>query len=133
MRLDAYPLLRRAIHFLKWTICIAVVVFGVKYCFESKARVHAGEPPHRWSIQVPDILNGAYTAKYTFINRDTILLRLYRTGDPTLLAERTYTEHGVDLHWSDHELIYDTSEDFYLGGSIQLPPTRVDRLLAKLP
>ena len=119
--------------FLKWMLYIAIVIFGIKYCSDARARAHAGEYPHRWRIDVSNYPNGDYTAKSTFIGRNTILLRLYRTGDTTLLAERTFTEHGVALRWTKDMLIYDTSEDFYLGGGIELPPTQIDRLLAKLP
>jgi len=127
---DFRGVFRRSGRFLQWTLGIVIVLFGIKYCVEVKARVHAGESPHRWTIEVSDIQQGAYTAKSTFIGRETVLLRLYRTGDSTLLAERVYTEHSVALLWTDGWLIYDTSLD---DGAIQLPPTRLDRLLAKLP
>lgn len=62
-----------------------------------------------------------------------MVLRLYRTGDSTLLAERMFTEHGVELSWAEDELIYDTADESFLGSGIQLPPTRLDNFLAKLP
>lgn len=130
---DFRDLFRRVACWLQSALWVAVVLFGLKYCFEANARAHAGESPHRWWVEVSRVHNGAYTVKSTFIRRDTVLLRLYRTGDSTLLAERTYTEHGSQLRWVDHELIYDTSDDSYLDGGIQLPPTRIDRLLAMLP
>lgn len=130
MRLDIRAVLRRAGRVLRWTLCATFILFAVKYCFEVKARLRADNRPDEWWSEVSPIQDGAYTARLVFTSRDTILLRLYRTGDPILLAERVYTEHGVALLWTDGWLIYDTS----LGdGAIQLPPTRLDRLLAKLP
>ncbi|WP_159270982.1 hypothetical protein [Variovorax boronicumulans] len=127
-------MLRRSAHLLRWTLCIALLLFGIKYCFEVKARVRADNHPDRWWSEVSPIQGGAYTARLAFVSRDTILLRLYRTGSPTLLAERTYREHGVALSWTDDGwLIYDTSDTSYDEGSIQLPPTRLDNLRAKLP
>ncbi|SCX54107.1 hypothetical protein SAMN03159363_1419 [Variovorax sp. EL159] len=114
-------------------LCIVIVFFGIKYCFEARGRIGADKKPDRWWTSVSDFPNEEYTAMSTFTSRDTILLRLYRTGDSTLLAERTYREHGVDIFWTEHELIYDTADDSYLGGGIQLPPTRLDNFLAMLP
>lgn len=126
-------MLRRSTRILRWTLCVAVVLFGIKYFFEVKARIRADNHPEEWWSEVSPDRGETYTAKLVFINRTTILLRLYRTGDPTLLAERTYTEAGVALGWSDDELIYDTADESFFGGGIQLPPTRLDNLLAKLP
>ncbi len=96
---------------------------------DAKARFDA-QSQGDWQVEVSDTNNGAYSAKYTVVSRDDIVLRLYRTGDATLLAERTFREHGVEIHWTDDELICDTSAD---DGAIHLPPTPLDRLLARLP
>ena len=112
---------------------IVILLLGIKYCFEARARVRADDNPDGWWSSVSDVQDGAYTARRAFVSNDTILLRLYRTGDPTLLAERCYQKHGVEILWTEHELIYDTADDSYLGGGIQLPPTRLDRFLARLP
>ena len=127
-------LVHRGIRLCKWTLCAVIILFGVKYCFEARARHSADNETARWWTDVSTQPDWNYTAKSTFISHDTILLRLYKTGDPTILAERTYTEHGVNLFWTRSGwLIYDTSDESYLGGGIQLPPTRLDRFLAKLP
>ena len=53
-------------------------------------------------------------------------LRLYRTSDMKLLAERTYFAAGkVALYWTPDFLIDDSSQN---DGMIALPPTRLDRL-----
>ncbi|WP_447773715.1 hypothetical protein [Variovorax boronicumulans] len=131
---NARAMLHRSARILRWALCIALLLFGIKYCFEVKARVRADNHPDRWWSEVSPIQDGAYTARLVFVSRGTILLRLYRTGEPTLLAERTYTEHGVELSWTDDGwLIYDTSDTSYQEGSIQLPPTRLDNFMAKLP
>ncbi|MDO9402541.1 MAG: hypothetical protein Q7T87_00760 [Polaromonas sp.] len=126
-------LVHRVIRFCKWTLFVSILVRGVKYGFEAKARYRAASDPSGWATEFSDYPNSEYTAVSKFVSYDTSLLRLYPTGDPALIAERTYTEHGVNLHWSAQELIYDTSDDSYLGGDIQLPPTRLDRFLARLP
>ncbi|RQO37504.1 hypothetical protein DBV14_32170 [Variovorax sp. KBW07] len=119
---------------MRLALCVAVVLLGVKYCFEAKARFRADGHPEAWWSEVSPDRDETYTARLAFIGRTTILLRLYRTGDPTLLAERSYTEAGVALRWTDDGwLIYDTSDTSYEEGSIRLPPTRLDNLLAKLP
>lgn len=122
--------LRRGIGFVRWVLCITLVLFGVNYCVAANDRARASANTGDWETSISDTHGGAYTAKYIVMHRDKILLRLYRTGDPALLAERTYQEHGVAFVWTEHALIYDTSED---DGGIRLPPTRMDRLLAKLP
>ncbi|WP_341893433.1 hypothetical protein [Variovorax sp. YR752] len=124
---------RRGARVLLWTLLIAILLFGIKYCFEARARVRADNNPDGWWSSASDVQDEAYTAKRASIGNNTILLRLYRTGDPTLLAERSYQKHGVEILWTEHELIYDTSDASYLGGGTQLPPTRLDNFLAKLP
>ncbi|MCA8257059.1 hypothetical protein LGM89_27670 [Burkholderia sp. AU31624] len=75
---------------------------------------------------------GRYTAQYAYLGRDRILLRLYRTSDMRLLAERTYEyPDAVRLVWTKESLIFDTAVDS--GGEIKLPPTHFDRFTAMLP
>jgi hypothetical protein len=84
--------------------------------------------------EASDSDGGLYTAKYAYLSRDRILLRLYRTSDMKLLAERTYSyPEAARLVWGKEVLIYDTSEDADGGGEIKLPPSLYDRLTAHLP
>lgn len=122
--------LRRCARYLQWTLCIAVILFGVKYCFEASARASADDHPEETWTEISTVQGVSYTATRTFISNDTILLRLYQTGASALLAERTYQKHGVALRWTEDKLIYDTYLD---DGGIQLPPTWLDEFLAKLP
>uniref|UniRef100_UPI001F5CE6B4 hypothetical protein n=1 Tax=Trinickia mobilis TaxID=2816356 RepID=UPI001F5CE6B4 len=72
---------------------------------------------------------GEYMAEYAYLPRNRILLRVYRTSDMSLLAERTYSyPDAVKLAWTDDALIYDTT-----GGMLSLPPTLYDRITARLP
>ncbi|SCX54098.1 hypothetical protein SAMN03159363_1418 [Variovorax sp. EL159] len=131
---DSRSVLRRGARLLCWTLCLATALLGAKYCLDAWGRAHAGEHPYRWQIDTATVQGVSYTAKSAFVRGDTLVLRLYRTGDPTLLAERMFTEHGVELHWTeDGWLIYDTSDTSYEEGSIRLPPTRLDNFLARLP
>ncbi|WP_244138727.1 hypothetical protein [Burkholderia sp. BCC1640] len=75
---------------------------------------------------------GRYTAQYAYLGADRILIRLYRTSDMRLLAERTYeSPDSVRLVWTKKSLIFDTAVDS--EGEIRLPPTRFDRFKAMLP
>ncbi|WP_254218161.1 hypothetical protein [Burkholderia multivorans] len=75
---------------------------------------------------------GRYAARYAYLGGERILLRLYRTSDMQLLAERTYAyPDAVRLIWTKESLIFDTAVDH--DGEIRLPPTRFDRFKAMLP
>ncbi|WP_227747538.1 MULTISPECIES: hypothetical protein [Burkholderia] len=75
---------------------------------------------------------GRYTARYAYLGGERILLRLYRTSDMRLLAERTYAyPDAVRLIWTKESLIFDTAVDH--DGEIPLPPTGFDGLKAMLP
>ncbi len=75
---------------------------------------------------------GEYMAEYAYLPRNRILLRVYRTADMSLLAERTYSyPDAARLTWTEDSLIYDTAMDS--GGELSLPPTLYDRITAWLP
>ncbi|WP_260435994.1 hypothetical protein [Burkholderia sp. Bp9143] len=75
---------------------------------------------------------GRYTAQYAYLGGDRILLRLYRTSDMQLLAERTYEyPDAVRLIWTKESLIFDTAVDS--DGEIKLPPAQIERWKAMLP
>ncbi|WP_242540448.1 hypothetical protein [Trinickia mobilis] len=78
-----------------------------------------------------DAHKGEYMAEYAYLPRNRILLRVYRTSDMSLLAERTYSyPDAARLTWTKNSLLYDTSID---DGRISLPPTLYDRITARLP
>ena len=86
----------------------------------------------RFDTQLSTNDGGRYTAQYAYLGADRILLRLYRTSDMRLLAERTYDyPDSVRLVWTKESLIFDTAVDS--DGEIRLPPTRFDRFKAMLP
>lgn len=71
-----------------------------------------------------------YLARYCYLSKDTVLLRLYGANGEQLLAERMFFELDfLRLYWRSDTLNYDTET----GGSIPLPPTILDRFRAKLP
>ncbi|TKC92683.1 hypothetical protein FAZ69_00205 [Trinickia terrae] len=75
---------------------------------------------------------GEYTAEYAYLPQNRILLRVYRTADMSLLAERTYAyPDAARLTWTADSLIYDTAMD--TGGELSLPPTLFDKIMARLP
>ena len=91
--------------------------------------------PNIWYEQVSDVNEGAYTVRYAYVAENWISLKIYKTGENQLLAERTYQFVGpADFTWVNNKLIYDMSDNsFYYDGLVNLPPTKIDRLLAYLP
>ncbi|PCE27431.1 hypothetical protein BWP39_02725 [Paraburkholderia acidicola] len=76
--------------------------------------------------------DGRYTARVCYLG-SRIVLRLYERQSQQLLAERTYgssADDPVRLYWKPDELRYEDGADL---GTIHLPPSLYDRLLAKLP
>jgi len=107
-----------------------VLLLGGAGSYYQNARTRAAVV--RFQTERSDVDAGRYTAQYAYLGGDRILLRLYRTSDMTLLAERTYEyPDAVRLIWTKESLIYDTAVD--RGGEIKLPPSFSDRLAALLP
>ncbi|MBC8740148.1 hypothetical protein OKW30_005434 [Paraburkholderia sp. Clong3] len=77
--------------------------------------------------------DGKYIARYAYLPRDRIALRLYRATTAELLAARVYRyPERIRLFWTEDSLIYDTSAEGD-DGEIELPPSWWDRAKAKLP
>jgi len=88
-----------------------------------------------WYTEVSSDDGGLYTVKYAYVSQDWLTFKLYKTGEQELLAERTYqTIDGPKFTWIDGMLIYDTNSNSYIyDGAVRLPPTTLDRWLARLP
>lgn len=43
---------------------------------------------HRWYSKISTEDGGIYIARYAWVSHDVLLLRIYRTGGTTILAER---------------------------------------------
>ncbi|MGU7780882.1 hypothetical protein [Burkholderia sp. PU8-34] len=98
------------------------------YYKDARVRAHATQ----FDTELSKNDGGHYTAQYAYLGADRILLRLYRTSDMRLLAERTYEyPDSVRLVWTKESLIFDTAVDS--DGEIRLPPTQFDRFKAMLP
>ncbi|AOJ32920.1 hypothetical protein [Burkholderia metallica] len=80
--------------------------------------------------------HGGYWARYCYFG-DTIVLRLYDREGERLVAERTYRDGSripVELHWAKEALMYPQGLEFgETFGEISLPPTLLDRMMARLP
>jgi hypothetical protein len=81
-----------------------------------------------------------YVGRYCLVARGEVWLQLYDSSGQYLLAERMY--HNADaakfLWYTDPRggpsyFMYESSSSDSGYGSISLPPTRMDRLLAALP
>jgi hypothetical protein len=107
------------------------VLAGVSLSYYEGAKARAAASAFQ-TVQ-SDEDGGIYTARYAYISRDRILLRVYRTSDMALMAERTYRyPDAAKLIWTKDSLIYDSAGEGD-DGEVHLPPTIVDRLLAKMP
>ena len=109
---------------------VIITLLGCATSYYKDARVRAYAT--RFGTELSKNDGGRYTAKYAYLAGNRILLRLYRTSDMRLLAERTYEyADAVRLVWTKESLIFDTAADS--DGEIELPPTQLDRLKAMLP
>jgi hypothetical protein len=109
-------------------VFVALLCGAGSYYQDARVRAHATQ----FDTERSRSDGGRYTAQYAYLGRDRILLRLYRTSDMRLLAERTYEyPDAVRLVWTKEFLIFDTAVDS--DGEIKLPPTHFDRLKAMLP
>ncbi|HDR9492757.1 hypothetical protein [Burkholderia stabilis] len=76
-----------------------------------------------------------YTATYCYGPGEHVVLRLYRSSNMDLIAERMFRYprgEPVRLTWDQDAVVYDTAASDG-EGIIELPPSFGDRLLAKLP
>jgi hypothetical protein len=86
-----------------------------------------------WERSVSNDDGGLYTAEYCNIALDKVLLRIRRTSDGSLLAERTYRYlDAPKVTWTRDRVVFDTYENGN-AGAVALPPTLLDRLRARLP
>ena len=113
-------------------IALTMLLFiAIDYYGDASRRMKAYE----WIISTSTEDDGFYTAQYTALTSEIMLIRLYKTGEDKLLAERTFIHSDIPrVFWTKDCLVYDTNDSslFYDGG-INLPPTWIDRLLAQLP
>ncbi|RQZ42738.1 hypothetical protein DIE16_00645 [Burkholderia sp. Bp9090] len=107
---------------------VTLLLCAGSYYKDARLRAHAT----RFDTELSRNDGGRYTAQYAYLGADRILLRLYRTSDMRLLAERTYeSQDSVRLVWTKESLIFDTAVDS--DGEIRLPPARFDRFRAMFP
>lgn len=111
-----------------WTAALGLLAYLCGYALDVNKRMTRA-PGCQWNVAPnPDAM--PYLARYCYLSKDTVLLRLYGANGEQLLAERMFFELDfVRLYWRSDTLNYDTET----GGSIPLPPTTLDRFRAKLP
>lgn len=114
---------------VKWLICLFVAIYCLGYVFDARARYLRGQSC-LWN-QVPKTVDEPYLARFCYLTKDTVLLRVYDITNRHLLAERIFFNMDrPNFYWDNNALGYDTAPD---GGLISLPPTLLDRVRAKLP
>ena len=111
-----------------WTVLICA---SFNYYGDASRR----ETAHGWQTQTSTKDEGIYTAKNTSLGSEIMLIRLYKTGANTLLAERTYDSMDIPrVFWTKDKLIYSTNDSsMFYDGAINLPPSWIDKVLAQLP
>lgn len=124
---------------LRWTCWIAALVALVYLCdYLIDARMRMTKAPGcEWDL-VPNPNNlpydAAYSARFCYLVRGTFLVQVHR-GVDELVAERTYLYPDLaSVYWESDGLGYvydDVGRD--AAGFIEIPPTLIDRLRAKLP
>lgn len=109
---------------------VVVALFFVAVNYQLAVRARASAVTFHTERSTED--GGLYTARYAYLANGMILLRVYRTANMTLRAERTYRyDDAARLVWTKPRLIYDTASGS--GGSVALPPPLYDRIMAHLP
>lgn len=115
-----------------WAMSIAAAIGAIvviRYGVDVHQRLHAGNCLRETSAKEV----GEYVAEICLPPaRGMALLRLYSKPSGTLLAERLYEHSDPHLIWTREELIYDTGASDGKG-TVGLPPTWWDRLLAFVP
>jgi hypothetical protein len=110
-----------------WFGSIFIVVVSWNYYHDAIDRAKATDFDKELSDN--EAYKGEYMAEYAYLPGRRIYLRVYRSSDMALIADRTYSyPDAAKLFWSEDSLVYDTR-----GGSLSLPPTLYDRIMAKLP
>ncbi len=116
---------------LRKVILLTLLIVSIIYYGDASRRAAA----KNWESQLSTEDKGIYTAQYTYLTSEIMLIRLYQTGQDEILAERTFDHSDIPrVFWTKDCLVYDTNDSslFYDGG-INLPPTWIDRFLAQLP
>ncbi|MFZ3117900.1 MAG: hypothetical protein WA159_06225 [Variovorax sp.] len=129
MKRRLWKLFRVFLRCALWIAAFAAFVYLCSYLSDAHTRATKA-PDCKWiAVENPD--NVPYTARFCYLTKDTVLLRLYDAEELHLLAERTY--FNLDrpfIAFVQDELVFDTYPE---GSFIALPPSLVERLRAKLP
>lgn len=113
-----------------WLAAFAALVYLCSYLSDTRARATKA-PGCEWNA-VPNPHNAPYLARFCYLDKETVLLRVYDAEGQSLLAERSIFElDRPRFHWELNALGYNDRN--YDGGEIALPPTLLERLRAKLP
>ena len=130
-------LLRVLLRWAYWIAALVAMVYFCNYLLDAHTRTTRA-PSCEWD-PVPNPFNvvyeKAYTARFCYLARHVFLLQIHH-ADGTLVAERTYDDSAFpSTYWKSNgvDYTYSGSDGSAAGGFIDIPPTLIDRLLAKLP
>ena len=129
-------LLKSLLRLAYWIAALVAVVYFCNYLLDAHTRT-TRVPACEWD-KVENPNNGTYDKTYfarvCYLARDVYLVRVHH-ADGTLVAERTYDYPAFPkIYWEPDGVsyVYDKNGRGALG-FIDIPPTLLDRLLAKLP
>lgn len=120
--------------------CIAALVVitlmlggGLFYVSEANQRRAVSE--QEWNYKYSDLPDARYFAKVAYLGGGNVLLQLCDISSKEILVERTFLyPEAVRLVWHDDFLLYDSDDgSIFHRGTIQFPPTWIDRLLTYAP
>ena len=126
---------------LRWIFWIAALVALVYLCnYLVDARLRMTKAPYCTWNTVPNSTKPSYSARFCYLLKNRAPLRLdggtflvqVHHGVDGLVVERTYLYPDLaNVYWEINGLGY--VGDNGSGGFIDIPPTLIDRLRAKLP
>ena len=111
------------------SLCIFLIE-AADYLLDARLRART-IPQCHWTNDSPLPDPFPYLARWCFLTKDVVMLRLYDEQGKTLLAERMFSYSDFPrIYWKSTKLGYQTltSDD-----EIALPPSRLDRWRTRLP
>ena len=113
-----------------WLGAMTTVVLLVDYAMDAHTRAE-WLPKCQWEDFKPVRYPHPYLARWCFVKREMIVVRLFDETGQKLLAERTFEYPTFPrMYWQQDEFGFLTSSG---AGGISLPPTLLDRLRLSLP
>ncbi|WP_304303681.1 hypothetical protein [Pseudacidovorax intermedius] len=113
-----------------WLLLGTLLIETVDYVFDARLRAHT-VPKCRWTDNSPAPDPFPYLARWCFLTKEVVMLRLYDKEGRTLLAERMFDYPDFPrIYWKSKKLGYQTLTG---DDEIALPPSKLDLWRTRLP